>query len=160
MSVDVYESAEVHKVTKEESEAIKKLLEKKGENEKPEENSEVLNEDKMRAFAKALLKAEADETEEIIRQDIAKKEAERGGKGSVGLRPEDLEKERQGHSEGKTFSNHAELVSYLKEQIRKGDAQAKEQYKQLVAKSVRALKEKQIVWTDNNPEEPSFIQHV
>lgn len=109
-----------------------------------------INPNKVRAF-------------DDLHDDLHDDSEQEGGKGSVGLRPEDLAKEQKGNSANsdKNFQNYSEMVSYLKEQIRKGDESAKAAYRELIKKSMNALKEKNTVWEDSaNENEPSMIKNI
>ena len=142
-------------VTKEQAEAIKKILAQKGS-----EDKEAPSEDTIKQFAREFTKAQDEILDEIVAKDIAKKEAERGGKGFVSMTPEMISKEQGHKSIGKSYENFSSLISELKQKVREGDKEAQQNYRELVKKAVSALKQKSVVWEDNNPDEPSMIQNI
>jgi regulator of replication initiation timing len=117
--------------------------------------------DKMHKFVRTMKRVEKE-----IEQEDALNEAEEndydvreGGKGSVKLSPEQRKADPNYSGNEKSFRSHAELVSYLKSEIRKGNETAKKQYRELVSKAIRGLKERNIVWEDTK-EGDSMISYT
>lgn len=133
----------------------KKGSEEQKEAPKENENKEFPTSENMRAFAKALIKAEGEETEEMIRLDIQKKNAEReekeykeGGKGILGMTPEMLAKEQ--HDSGKKeFDSVEEMVNWARENDPESYAKIKE-------KAQRGLMNNSFEWTDTFTKDGKF----
>lgn len=126
---------------------------------KEEFESEALMEEKIiKTIGKMKKEYEEEKLQEAEAEGSNVQFSGRGAGGSVGLREEDIEREL-GHKDSKTFENYSSLVSHLKSEILKGSETAKKQYSELVKKCLKGLQEKQLVLKEN-PEEPSFIQHV
>jgi hypothetical protein len=94
-------------------------------------------ENRMRTFVHELRKAKEEE-------DLA--EAEEKGlevkaKGSISLRPEDIDREQNSDYRGKTFNSHEEMISYLRLEAMKGNAEAKENLDKLWKKVVSGIRE-------------------
>ena len=141
---------EDEKTTREQYEASLKLI---GEQKLKEKQVEL---------RKLGYKGNLDTVEAVIsaQEHLGIRKKDDGGKGSIPMTVEMLAKEHGNSGNSESFNNHAEMISYLKSEIRKGNETAKEQYAQLVKKTVDALKEKNTVWTDNNPDEPSIISNI
>lgn len=146
ISVD---NSNVEKLIKRNFELEEKLREKNsgsGGMGSEEFTEEAEFERKLRLLNKGLKKVE---------QEDALNEAEENGydvkdsgKGTLPLTKEQKRKEGNYSGDGKEFSSHAELVSHLKSEIRKGNETAKQQYVELVNKCMKGLQEKSVVWQD------------
>ena len=86
-------------------------------------------EEKMRKFVKTMKDVEKQMEEE----------EGKGGKGTISLRPEDLQREK-GHSGKSGFESNEEMIDYLREQSKQGDKEAKENLDKLWRKTINSLK--------------------
>jgi hypothetical protein len=103
-------------------------------------------EDRMTKFVKELKKQEYEEKalKEAEQEDLDVKFSEKGEKGAggeVGLRPEDLSREKGGSGQ-REFSSHEEMIDYLREKARLDpNSLEAQQLKQLFTKVLRGMKE-------------------
>ena len=94
-------------------------------------------ENRMRTFVHELRKAKEEEDLQQAEEEGLNVET----KGTVSLRPEDIERERNSEFRGKEFDSHEEMISYLRLEAMRGNAEAKENLDKLWKKVISGMRE-------------------